>query len=123
MSGNLQQTIITAIEDLKGQDLKVLDVTELSDVMDNLVIVTGTSNRHVKSVANNVIEECKKQGLQAIGVEGMEAGEWVLVDYGDTVVHVMLQATRDFYGLEKLWYMEPAGRKKNQSGSGSSEQE
>lgn len=123
MSANLQQTITNAIEDLKGQDLKVLDVTELSDVMDHLVIVTGTSNRHVKSVANNVIEDCKKQGIQPIGVEGMDAGEWVLVDYGDTVVHVMLQATREFYGLEKLWYMEPAGRKKNQSGSGQSDQE
>ena len=121
MSANLQQTITNAIEDLKGQDVKIIDVTKLSDVMDTLVIVTGTSNRHVKSVANNVIEDCKKQGIQPIGVEGMDGGEWVLVDYGDTVVHVMLAATRDFYGLEKLWYMEPAGRKKNQSGS--SEQE
>lgn len=123
MSENLQHIITTAIEDLKGQDIKVIDVTKLSDVMDYLVIVTGTSNRHVKSLANNVIEEVKKTDVRPIGVEGMDAGEWVLVDYGDTVVHVMLQATRDFYELEKLWYMEPASRKKNQGGSPSSEQE
>lgn len=116
MATNLQDIIAEAIDDLKGQDVKVLDVTELSDVMDTLVIVTGTSNRHVKSISNNVIEETKKAGLQPIGVEGMDAGEWVLVDYGDTVVHVMLAATRDFYGLEKLWYMEPASRKQGQAG-------
>ena len=110
MAANLQDLIQQALEDLKGQDIKVIDVTELSDVMDTLVIVTGTSNRHVKSPANNVLEDGKRQDIRPIGVEGMDAGEWVLVDYGDTVVHVMLAATREFYALEKLWSMEPSSR-------------
>lgn len=112
-SDKLNEVINLALEDLKGQDIKVLDVTELSDVMDSLVIVTGTSNRHVKSLAENVIAEAKQLPVRPIGVEGLETGEWVLVDYGDTVVHVMLQTTRDFYELEKLWSLEPSGRKNN----------
>lgn len=110
MAANLQDTIQKALEDLKGHQITVLDVTELSDVMDTLVIVTGTSNRHVKSLANNVLEDGKAQDIRPIGVEGMDAGEWVLVDYGDTVVHVMLATTREFYALEKLWSMEPSSR-------------
>lgn len=113
MSENLSQVVNSALEDLKGQDISVVDVTKLSDVMDSLIIVTGTSSRHVKSLANNVIEESKKIDIRPIGVEGMESGDWVLVDYGDTVVHVMLQSTRDFYELEKLWSLEPSSRKKN----------
>lgn len=111
MSKSLSQTIQNALEDLKGHEITVLDVTELSDVMDTLVIVTGTSNRHVKSLANNVVLDCKGEGYQPLGVEGMEAGDWTLVDFGDTVVHVMLQTARDFYDLEKLWTTEPASRK------------
>jgi len=94
---------ISALEDLKGQNMTTLDVTGLSDVMDTLIIVTGTSNRHVKSLAGNVVEELKKQGHQPIGVEGMESSDWVLVDYGASVIHVMLPQTRQFYDLEKLW--------------------
>ncbi len=120
MTEKLNELINTALDDLKGKDITVLDVTKLSDVMDCLVIVTGTSNRHVKSLANNVIEDTKKNGIQPIGVEGMDAGDWVLVDYGDTVVHVMLQASRDFYELEKLWCLEPASRKNKPSDDASS---
>jgi len=111
MSENLQKIITNALEDLKAQDLTQLDVTKQSDVMDVLVIATGTSNRHVKSLANNLIEDCKAKDIRPIGIEGMDAGEWVLVDFGDTVVHVMLQSARDFYELEKLWSHEPSGRK------------
>lgn len=107
---SLMGIITTAIEDLKGQDLKVLDVTTLSNVMDNLIIVTGTSSRHIKSMANNVIVDTKKEGHQPIGIEGMTSGDWVLVDYGDTVVHIMLAQARDFYALEKLWSKVPAHR-------------
>ncbi|ABD82598.1 ribosome silencing factor [Saccharophagus degradans] len=106
----LAKLINDALEDLKGQDITVLDVTSLSNVMDTLIIVTGTSNRHVKSLANNVVVDTKANGHQPIGVEGLDGGEWVLVDYGDTVVHIMLQQTRDFYELEKLWSTAPAGR-------------
>lgn len=99
-----------ALDDLKGQDIVTLDVTKLSTVMDSLIIATGTSNRHVKSLANNVVVDSKAAGHQPIGVEGLDGGEWVLVDFGDTVVHIMLQQTRDFYELEKLWSTAPAGR-------------
>ncbi len=102
---------VEALEDLKGQDIVVLDVTTLSDVMDDMIVVTGTSNRHVKSLASNVVDELKKQGHKPIGVEGLDAADWVLVDYGTVVVHVMLPQTRDFYDLEKLW--TPMGREES----------
>ncbi len=103
----LKELVIEALDDLKAVNTVTLDVTGLTDVMDYLVIASGTSNRHVKSLANNVCMEAKKQGQRAIGVEGEDAGEWVLVDFGDVVVHVMLPATRDFYDLERLWADHP----------------
>jgi ribosome-associated protein len=110
VSDQINKIIITALEDLKGQDIVNMDVTELSDVMDRLIIVTGTSSRHVKSLANNVVIDVKKTGSLPLGVEGQETGEWVLVDLGATVVHVMLEERRRFYDLEKLWSTEPANR-------------
>lgn len=110
MSVEINTIITTALEDLKGQDIVDMDVTELSDVMDRLIIVTGTSSRHVKSLANSVVVDVKKHGELPLGVEGLETGEWVLVDMGATVVHVMLEASRRFYDLEKLWSLEPANR-------------
>lgn len=107
---DLNQIVITALEDLKGQEIVSMDVTELSDIMDTLVIVTGTSSRHVKSLASNVVQDAKAAGEQPLGVEGLETGDWVLVDLGGIVVHVMLEQSRRFYDLEKLWSMEPAGR-------------
>jgi len=100
---SLKQLIVEALDDLKAVNTVTLDVTGLTDVMDYLVITSGTSSRHVKSLANNVSMEAKKQGIRPLGVEGDDAGEWVLVDFGDVVVHVMLPATRDFYDLERLW--------------------
>jgi ribosome-associated protein len=99
----LKQLIVDALDDLKAVNTVTLDVTGLTDVMDYLVIASGTSNRHVKSLANNVSMEAKKQGVRPLGVEGDDAGEWVLVDLGDVVVHIMLPATRDLYDLERLW--------------------
>lgn len=110
LNQQLNQLIITALEDLKGQSIVQLDVSELTDVTDFLIIASGTSGRHARSLANNVVEELKKQGHRPLGVEGIDAGDWVLVDYGDTVVHVMQQETRDFYELEKLWSIKPANR-------------
>jgi ribosome-associated protein len=95
--------VLEALEDLKALNPVILDVTELTDVMDYMVIASGTSSRHVKSLASNVSMEAKKRGMMPLGIEGEDAGEWVLVDFGDIVVHVMLPATRDFYDLERLW--------------------
>ncbi len=107
---DLNKEVINALDDLKGQNIVEMDVKGLSDVMDTLIIVTGTSNRHVKSLASNVVDDLKKHDLLPLGVEGMESGEWVLVDYGDTVIHVMLPTMRDFYELEKLWSKMPGHR-------------
>ena len=111
MSNQLNKIVLDALEDLKARDVVCLDVSELTDVMDTLVIASGTSNRHVKALADNVAQAAKKNGLMPIGVEGLNAGEWVLTDFGDTVVHVMIPATRSFYDLEKLWSMKPGSRR------------
>ncbi len=100
---SLKSLVVAALEDLKAVNPVTLDVAGMTDVMDFLVIASGTSSRHVKSLADNVCMEAKKQGMRPLGVEGEGAGEWVLVDFGDVVVHVMLPATRDFYDLERLW--------------------
>lgn len=105
----LKQLVLTAIDDMKGEDLVVIDVHGKTSVTDLLVIASGTSNRHVKSIASNVVTEAKAQGYRPLGVEGEDQGEWVLVDLGDVVVHVMQPQVRQFYDLEKLWsYNEPA---------------
>jgi len=103
MTDDINKQAINAIEDLKGQDVVTLDVTGLSDVMDTMIIASGNSARHVKAIAGNVVEELKQDGIRPIGVEGLESADWVLVDLGATVVHVMLEQTRAFYELEKLW--------------------
>lgn len=97
-----------ALEDLKGLDIQILDVKKLTAVTDWMIICTGTSNRHVKSLADNVIRDAKEQGIAARGVQGMEQGEWVLVDLVEVVVHVMLVGARAHYQLEKLWDLQPA---------------
>jgi ribosome-associated protein len=102
-SEELAQFVVASLEDLKAINTVTLNVSGLTDVMDYLVITSGTSNRHVKSLADHVSVEAKKQGVRPLGMEGEDAGEWVLVDLGDVVVHVMLPATRDFYDLERLW--------------------
>lgn len=102
-SEQFTQFVVAALDDLKAVNTVKLDVRGLTDVMDYMVITSGTSNRHVKSLASHVAVEGKKQDMPPQGMEGEDAGEWVLVDFGDVVVHVMLPATRDFYDLERLW--------------------
>lgn len=102
----LKQIVVTALEDLKAIDIGVLDVRGKSDITDVMVIASGTSNRHVKSLAANVVDKVKEQGLRPLGIEGEQLGEWVLVDVGDVVVHVMLPQVREFYGLERLWSVD-----------------
>lgn len=94
---------LAALEDLKAKDIVTLDVRGLTGVTDYMVICSGTSSRHVKSLANNVAVEVKKHGQRAQGIEGGQAADWVLVDFGDVVVHVMSPEARDFYDLERLW--------------------
>ena len=99
----LQALVIDALEDLKGVDIKVLDVTGMTSITDRMVVVSGTSTRHVKSLAEHVVLKAKEAGNPPLGVEGEQTAEWVLIDLGDVVVHVMLPMVRAFYALEKLW--------------------
>lgn len=105
----LQTTVVNALDDLKARDVVVIDVRGLTSIADSMVIASGTSDRHVRSLAQSVVEKCKESGHRPLGVEGLKDGEWVLVDLQDIVVHVMLPRVRDFYNLEKLW-AAPAGR-------------
>lgn len=99
----LQQIVVAALEDMKAVNVKSLDVRGLTDIADMFVIASGNSDRHVKSIADRVVEQAKKSGFRAYGTEGARDGEWVLVDLHDIVVHVMLPRVREFYGLERLW--------------------
>ena len=99
----LRDLVVDALEDLKGIDVVVLDVAMLTDLTDFMVVATGRSNRHVKALLDRVVEAAKGGGLRPLGIEGQEAHEWVLVDLGAVVVHVMQAATREFYDLERLW--------------------
>ncbi|AFT67693.1 MAG: ribosome-associated protein [Cycloclasticus pugetii] len=106
MAQQLLTKVTEALDDKKGQHIEVIDVSGKCSFADHIVIVTGSSNRHVKSLAMEVSMVSKKHGLIPLGVEGMDAGEWVLIDLGDTIVHVMQPNIREFYQLEKLWTVE-----------------
>jgi ribosome-associated protein len=108
--GALTKLAIAALEDMKAVNVKVLDVRKLTDVADTMIVATGTSDRHVKSIAGRLVERCRQAGHRPYGVEGEREGEWVLVDLQDLIVHVMLPRIREFYGLEKLWDFRPALR-------------
>ena len=92
---------INALENLKGDNVTLIDTREKSDIFDTMIIATGTSDRHVKSLANRLVLDIRKRGLDVLGVERDRA--WILVDLYDVIVHVMLEETRNFYSLEKLW--------------------
>ncbi|MDP9803886.1 ribosome-associated protein [Acinetobacter calcoaceticus] len=96
-----------ALVDVKAKDILQLDVSSISNVADAIVIASGTSTRHVKALADNVAEEARKAGFRPIGVEGERDAEWILIDLGFVVVHVMLPTARKFYDLESLWRTAP----------------
>ena len=96
-----------ALEDVKAKDILAIDVSLISNVADAIVIASGTSTRHIKALADNVAEEARKAGFRPLGVEGVRDAEWILIDLGFVVVHVMLPTARRFYDLESLWRAAP----------------
>ena len=104
----LQGIVTAALDDMKAANVKVLDVRGLTDIADTIIIASGNSDRHVRSIAERVVEKVKDAGIRPYGVEGAREGEWVLVDLNDIIVHVMLPRVREFYGLERLWEQAPA---------------
>ncbi|MDB6084237.1 MAG: hypothetical protein JWN43_2118 [Gammaproteobacteria bacterium] len=102
---SLKEVVISALDDMKALEIKVLDVRGLTDVADTMVIASGTSDRHVRSVAQKLVEKTKAAGFRPHGVEGQQDSDWVLIDLNEMIVHVMLPRVREFYGLEKLWDM------------------
>lgn len=103
----LKTIVVGALEDVKAQDISVIDVRDRTSVTDYMVLASGTSGRHVRSVADSVLRDVKGKGVRNANVEGGDAGDWILVDLGDIVVHVMMPATREFYDLERLWRDAP----------------
>jgi len=106
----LVKTVASALDDMKAVNVKVLDVRDVTDVADCMVLASGNSDRHVRSIADRVVERARQAGFRPMGVEGERDGEWVLVDLNDVIVHVMLPRVREFYGLEGLWELTPKVR-------------
>ena len=105
---DLVRLIVDTLEDMKAERIVNLDVRHLTSVTDYMIVASGRSDRHVRAIADAVLERCEAAGIQPLGVEGQEAGEWVLVDLADAIVHVMLPRVREFYNIENLWDMSSA---------------
>lgn len=103
----LQRLALEALDEGKGRDVLALDVGHLTTIADHMIIVTGTSPRHVRALVDRVLEAVRDAGRRPLGVEGLEQAEWVLLDLGDVIVHVMQEETRTFYDLERLWQDVP----------------
>ena len=108
-SEQLTDLVVEALDDVKAKDIVKLDVSDMTTVTDYMIVASGTSTRHVQALVDNVIEKATEAGHRPIGVEGESGGEWVLLDLQDALVHVMLPKVREFYNLEKLWSLRPAG--------------
>ena len=99
----LKDLVVKSLEDVKAKDISIIDVRERTSIADFMVLASGTSNRHVRSLADSVIAETKEQGVRMGNVEGAAVSDWILVDLGDVIVHIMMPATREFYDLERFW--------------------
>jgi len=99
----LKAFVIEKLEDMKGRDITILDISKKSSFADYMIVCSGNSNRHVKSIAQSIAMECRAEGIEPLGIEGNDVGEWSLVDLGEIIVHVMTDPTRDLYQLEQLW--------------------
>ena len=116
MSENLKKIIIGALEDIKAVDVVTIAVSSLTDVMDTMIIASGNSHRQVKALANNVLSDAKNAGFSPIGIEGENSGEWILIDFGDIVINIMLPSSRKFYDLDRLWLLRPENKKGSAEG-------
>jgi ribosome-associated protein len=114
----LQRVIVDALEDIKAQDIRVFNTSHLTELFDRVVVASGTSNRQTKALANSVREKVKESGGDIVSTEGEETGEWVLVDCGDAVVHIMQPAMRQYYRLEEIWGDKPVRMKLGGNGPG-----
>ena len=103
----MKKAVVAALEDIKARDITVLNVKKLTSMTDYMVIASGESSRQVKALARNVVDKLKQAGVEIVGMEGEETGEWVLVDLGNVIVHVMHPAVREYYNLEELWTAVP----------------
>lgn len=103
MTSSLKTVVLNALSDMKARDLNELAVGALTNITDYMIIATGTSNTHVRSISESVLKETKKLNYLPVGIEGEKEAEWILIDLGDTIVHVMSPSSRAFYNLEKLW--------------------
>lgn len=99
----LVKLVVDTLDDMKAEKIVSLDVRHLTSVTDHMIIASGRSDRHVRAIADRLIERCEEAGVDPLGIEGQEAGEWVLVDLADAIVHVMLPKVREFYNIESLW--------------------
>ena len=107
----LQKIVVSALEDIKAKDIEVINTTKLTSLFDRIVVASADSNRQTRALARNVQEKVKESGGDVISVEGEESGEWVLVDLGDIVVHIMQPAVRSYYNIEELWATTPTRRR------------
>ncbi len=113
----LQRVIVDALEDIKAQDIKVFNTTHLTELFDRVIVASGTSNRQTKALASNVRDKVKEAGGDVVSSEGEDTGEWVLVDCGDAVVHILQPALRQYYNLEEIWGDKPVRMKLGGTGA------
>ena len=113
-SESLKDLVLDALDDIKGKDVVELDVRRQTDIADYMIVATGNTARQVNALVDNVLEKAKAAGAVVIGVEGQDTGEWVLIDLGDVITHVMLPDVRAFYDLERLWSVTPGSKPEEQ---------